>query len=137
MTPRADVTVRLATPRDVAGIVDLESRYFVDNLDAAARAKGFISVLHSAHWFASADGRYAGRFASTRPSGAAASTARSTQPPGSSIATAMTSEWSSLRRTIPDRCTPRPPNSGPDRWRNSRSIPRSITCWHSTSAIVI
>jgi len=54
MTPRAAVTVRLATQRDVAGIVDLESRYFVDNLDAAARAKGFISVLHSAHWFATA-----------------------------------------------------------------------------------
>ena len=54
MAPRADVTVRLASQRDVAGIVDLESRYFVDNLDAAARAKGFISVLHSAHWFATA-----------------------------------------------------------------------------------
>ena len=54
MTPRADVTVRLATQHDVAGIVDLESRYFVDNLDAAARAKGFISILHSPHWFAAA-----------------------------------------------------------------------------------
>ena len=54
MGPRPDVTVRLATPRDVGGIVDLESRYFVDNLDAAARTKGFISVLHSPHWFAAA-----------------------------------------------------------------------------------
>ena len=54
MTPRADVTVRLASQRDVAGIVDLESRYYVDNLDASARAKGFISVLHSAPWFAAA-----------------------------------------------------------------------------------
>ena len=54
MTRRADVTVRLATQRDVGGIVDLESRYFVDNLDAAARTKGFISVLHSPHWFAAA-----------------------------------------------------------------------------------
>jgi hypothetical protein len=54
MTPTADVTVRLATQRDVSGIVDLESRYFVDNLDASARAKGFISILHSPHWFAAA-----------------------------------------------------------------------------------
>jgi hypothetical protein len=54
MTPRADVTVRLATPHDVGGIVDLESRYYVDNLDADARAKGFISILHSPHWFAAA-----------------------------------------------------------------------------------
>ena len=54
MTPHADVTVRLATAGDIAGIVDLESRYYVDNLDASARAKGFISVLHSPHWFATA-----------------------------------------------------------------------------------
>ena len=54
MTPRADVTVRLATDRDVGGIVDLESRYFIDNLPAAARTKGFISVLHSPQWFAAA-----------------------------------------------------------------------------------
>jgi hypothetical protein len=54
MTSRADITVRLATAGDVGGIVDLESRYFVDNLDASARVKGFISVLHSPHWFAAA-----------------------------------------------------------------------------------
>ena len=54
MTPQADVTVRLATDHDVGGIVDLESRYFVDNLDASARAKGFISILHSPQWFAAA-----------------------------------------------------------------------------------
>jgi len=54
MTSRADITVRLATAGDVDGIVDLESRYFVDNLDTSARAKGFISVLHSPHWFAAA-----------------------------------------------------------------------------------
>ena len=54
MTSRADITVRLATAGDVGGIVDLESRYFVDNLDTSARAKGFISVLHSPHWFAAA-----------------------------------------------------------------------------------
>jgi len=192
MTPRADVTVRLATQRDVAGIVDLESRYFVDNLDESARAKGFISVLHSPHWFAaavdsrgmhvaattdghiagfiavtdppsrtSADlppivramldiadtidvngkrlprnaGRYAGRSASMRPSAAAASTARSMRPLGTSTATATTSELCSSQRKILDHFTPRPPNSGPDRWRNSRSTPRDITSWCSTSAI--
>ena len=54
MTPRAEVTVRLANPGDVAGIVDLESRYYIGNLDAAARAKGFISVLHSPQWFTAA-----------------------------------------------------------------------------------
>lgn len=54
MTPRADVTVRLATPDDIAGIVELESRYFIDNLDATARAKGFISVQHSPEWLAAA-----------------------------------------------------------------------------------
>jgi hypothetical protein len=79
MTSRADITVRLATAGDVGGIVDLESRYFVDNLDASARAKGFISVLHSPHWFAAAvaaggmhvaataDGEIAGFIAVTDP----------------------------------------------------------------------
>jgi len=79
MTPRADVTVRLATQRDVSGIVDLESRYYVDNLDAATRAKGFISILHSPLWFAAAvdsggmhvaataDGSIAGFIAVTDP----------------------------------------------------------------------
>lgn len=79
MTPRADVTVRLATDHDVGGIVDLESRYYVDNLDVAARAKGFISVLHSPAWFAAtvdsggmhvaatADGEIAGFIAVTDP----------------------------------------------------------------------
>jgi hypothetical protein len=54
MTSRADITVRLATAGDVGGIVDLESRYYIDNLDAAARTKGFISVLHTPQWFAAA-----------------------------------------------------------------------------------
>jgi len=54
MASRADITVRLAARCDIAGIVDLESRYFIDNLPAAARAKGFISVLHSPQWFAAA-----------------------------------------------------------------------------------
>ena len=79
MTARADVTVRIANQRDVGGIVDLESRYFIDNLPAAARAKGFISVLHSPQWFAAAvdsggmhvaataDGDIAGFIAVTNP----------------------------------------------------------------------
>ena len=79
MTSGADITVRLATAGDVGGIVDLESRYFVGNLDASARAKGFISVLHSPHWFAAAvdaggmhvaataDGEIAGFIAVTDP----------------------------------------------------------------------
>jgi hypothetical protein len=79
MTSGADITVRLATAGDVGGIVDLESRYFVGNLDASARAKGFISVLHSPAWFAAAvdaggmhvaataDGEIAGFIAVTDP----------------------------------------------------------------------
>jgi len=79
MTPRADVTVRLATQGDVAGITDLESRYYIDNRDASALAKGFISVRHSPQWFAAAvdsdgmhvaataDGTIAGFIAVTDP----------------------------------------------------------------------
>jgi hypothetical protein len=79
MASRADITVRLAARCDIAGIVDLESRYFIDNLPAAARAKGFISILHSPHWFAAAvdsggihvaataDGHIAGFIAVTDP----------------------------------------------------------------------
>jgi len=79
MPPRADISVRLATAGDVGGIVDLESRYYVDNLDAAAREKGFVSILHSRQWFAAvidaggmhvaatADGDIAGFIAVTDP----------------------------------------------------------------------
>lgn len=46
-----DVTVRLATRADVPGVMALESRYYVGNLDATEQEDGFISVLHSADWF--------------------------------------------------------------------------------------
>jgi hypothetical protein len=45
------VTVRLAQQSDVSGLLALESRYFVGNLDQSHRADGFISMLHSRDWF--------------------------------------------------------------------------------------
>lgn len=52
MTP--DFSVRLATPQDVPAVTSLEGRYFVDNLDEAKRASGFVSVRHSEEWFGQA-----------------------------------------------------------------------------------
>ncbi len=49
-----DVHIRLATHEDIAGLTALESRYYIGNLDPAEYAGGFISVLHSPHWFARA-----------------------------------------------------------------------------------
>ena len=49
-----DVTVRLATRADVPGVMALESRYYVGNLDVTEQEDGFISVLHSADWFSGA-----------------------------------------------------------------------------------
>lgn len=46
--------VRLARRGDVDGLVVLESRYFIGNLDPAEHADGFISVQHSPGWFARA-----------------------------------------------------------------------------------
>jgi hypothetical protein len=46
--------VRLAHRGDVDGLVALENRYFIGNLDPAEHADGFISVLHSPGWFARA-----------------------------------------------------------------------------------
>jgi hypothetical protein len=46
--------VRLATRADLDGLVALESRYYIGNLDPAEHAGGFISVLHSPEWFAAA-----------------------------------------------------------------------------------
>lgn len=43
-------TIRLATQTDVDGLLALESRYYVGNLDPSRRAEGFISVLHSREW---------------------------------------------------------------------------------------
>ena len=48
MTPE----VRLANRGDVDGLVALQARYYIGNLDPAERAGGFISVLHSPGWFA-------------------------------------------------------------------------------------
>lgn len=46
-----DVRIRLATQRDVPGLTKLEARYFIDNLEPAARANGYMSVLHPPQWF--------------------------------------------------------------------------------------
>jgi hypothetical protein len=46
--------VRLAHLGDVNGLVALESRYFIGNLDPSEHADGFISVQHSPGWFARA-----------------------------------------------------------------------------------
>lgn len=48
MTPE----VRLAHRGDVDGLVALQARYYIGNLDPADHADGFISVLHSPEWFA-------------------------------------------------------------------------------------
>jgi hypothetical protein len=45
------VAIRLAQQSDVSGLMALESRYYVGNLDQSRRADGFISVLHSRDWF--------------------------------------------------------------------------------------
>jgi hypothetical protein len=55
MNPRTQtaepVAIRLATPTDVAGLMALESRYYIGNLDPGQRSAGFVSVLHSQDWF--------------------------------------------------------------------------------------
>lgn len=40
----------MANQSDIPGLTALESRYFVDNLNPAERANGFISVLHPPQW---------------------------------------------------------------------------------------
>ena len=47
MTPE----VRLARRDDIDGLMALEARYFIGNLDPAERADGFISVQDSRDWF--------------------------------------------------------------------------------------
>jgi len=49
---QASPLIRLATPADVSALTALEARYYVGNLPAESRANGFISVEHSADWFA-------------------------------------------------------------------------------------
>lgn len=51
MRPAPKLTIRLAGPDDIAALMDLESRYYVGNLDPGERADGFLSILHSAQWF--------------------------------------------------------------------------------------
>lgn len=46
-----EVRIRLATQRDVPELMGLEARYYIDNLDPAERANGFISILHSRQWW--------------------------------------------------------------------------------------
>lgn len=45
------MTIRPATHHDIPQIMELESRYFVGNLDPSEQAHGFISTLHSPEWF--------------------------------------------------------------------------------------
>lgn len=45
------VRIRLAQQGDVSGLMALESRYYVGNLDPAERGDGFMSVLHPEHWW--------------------------------------------------------------------------------------
>ena len=47
-----DVRIRPATQDDVPGLTALESRYYIGNLEPAAQANGFISILHPPQWFA-------------------------------------------------------------------------------------
>ena len=52
-SPPALPLIRMAQPADVPALTALEARYYVGNLLPEARANGFISVEHSAEWFAS------------------------------------------------------------------------------------
>jgi len=51
---QASPLIRVATPADVPALTALEALYYVGNLPPEARANGFISVQHSAEWFAAA-----------------------------------------------------------------------------------
>lgn len=48
MTPE----IRLADQRDVPGLTALEGRYYIDNLEPAQRADGYMSILHPPQWWA-------------------------------------------------------------------------------------
>lgn len=50
----SELAIRLATRRDVPGLVGLAERYYVGNLDPSQRAGGFISIQLSQDWFARA-----------------------------------------------------------------------------------
>ena len=54
MPEREPAVIRLATPVDVPALTAVEARYYIGNLPPEARDNGFISVQHSAEWFAAA-----------------------------------------------------------------------------------
>ena len=54
MPEREAAVIRLATPVDASALAALEARYYIGNLPPESRANGFISVQHSADWFAAA-----------------------------------------------------------------------------------
>ena len=54
MPERKAALIRLATSADLPELMALESRYFIGNLPPESRANGFISIQHSAEWFAAA-----------------------------------------------------------------------------------
>lgn len=49
-----ELRIRPAGTDDIPALMDLESRYYIGNLDPAQRADGFLSILHSEQWFADA-----------------------------------------------------------------------------------
>jgi len=183
------VAIRLARQTDVPGLLELESRYYVGNLDESQRAEGFISILFSRDWFedtiaggglhvAVIGDTTVGFIAVTDPpprttpglpplttamldlaetiefNGAPIAEQRyalrgpvligeqargrgiygpSTASLPGRIETATTSRFCLCPPTIRDRCTPRPPNWGPHRWRCSRRAGRPTTSWRSPS----
>lgn len=50
----SELAIRLATRRDIPGLVALADRYYVGNLDPSEQANGFISIHLSEDWFARA-----------------------------------------------------------------------------------
>lgn len=54
MPEREAAVIRLATPVDAPALASLEARYYIGNLPPESRDNGFISVQHSAEWFAAA-----------------------------------------------------------------------------------
>lgn len=47
----SSIRVRLATRQDIPGLMALAERYYINNLDPAERANGFLSVLLAEDWF--------------------------------------------------------------------------------------
>lgn len=51
-----EISIRLATPGDIDGLVALDSRYYIGNLKPEEAKNGFLSMLHPRDWFAKAVG---------------------------------------------------------------------------------